>query len=216
MCYAKPGRRCQSHAREHLEDTKRKYKDAIRELNARSDALMAEQNQNGTQSTPEMRQELRTLWHEVNRRQERADKAQIDYDATEQGLQELRTLVEEKPTDKSLAQRLKYATLRAHWQTVTYESLKGLEDGDGFGKVFALRDALQEATRDLAFQQNKLAKTTTMSKQERYITQLAVKDLQSYIATVEKKIDKELSLNELLRRRGDQLLEGKTFITMNK
>lgn len=207
MCYEKPGKRCFSHAGDSLANKKER----VEKMQRKYDELLSEGNQ------PKI-----DAYAEKLRKVMQAElKAQIDYDATDVGMEELYDMKEELimigVSTVDIDRRIEKAQARAAWQVDMYNTLKEIENNDGFGKIYALEDAARYASVELEMEKEKLRVAKHLHEgAKQQLAELAVKDLTSYVKSVNKKIKSIKDNNATMRRIADKYMEDKKFITIYK
>lgn len=208
MCYEKPGKRCFSHAADSLEKKKeRSQKLADKYYNE----ILPSGNQPKIDAfAAKLRDVMQTEL-----------KAQIDYDATDVGLEELYDMKEELVMvgvdTTEIDRRIQKGQARAAWQVDTYTTLKEIENNDGFGKIYALEDAARYAAVELEVEKEKLRVAKHLHEgAKQQLAELAIKDLTSYIKTTNKKIKAIKDNNADMRRIADKYMEGKKIVTIYK
>lgn len=207
MCYEKPGKRCFSHAGDSLANKKER----VEKMQRKYDELLSEGNQ------PKI-----DAYAEKLRKVMQAElKAQIDYDATDVGMEELYDMKEELimigVSTVDIDRRIEKAQARAAWQVDMFNTLKEIENNDGFGKIYALEDAARYASVELEMEKEKLRVAKHLHEgAKQQLAELAVKDLTSYVKSVNKKIKSIKDNNATMRRIADKYMEDKKFITIYK
>lgn len=157
--------------------------------------------------------------HELRRMYRLTMKAHIDYNATDDGMEELFDEKEEllavNTSTKEVDKAIEVAQARAVWQTNTYHTLKEIEANSGFGEIYALEDAIKYASIELEMQKDKASTAKHLHQGiTQQLAEMAVTDLSSYIKTTEKKIKKIRSTKQYIRDLGKKGMEGKKFISM--
>lgn len=157
--------------------------------------------------------------YELRRMYRLTMKAHIDYNATDDGMEELYDQKEELLTvgasTQEIDRAIEVAQARAVWQADTYRTLKEIEANSGFGEIYALEDALKYASIELEIQKDRAATAKHLHQgAKQQLAEMAITDLGSYIKTTEKKMRNIRSTNQYLRDLGKKGMEGKKFISM--
>lgn len=205
MCYEKPGKRCFSHAADSLAAKKER----VEKMSKKYYELLSEGDQPKIDAyAADLRKVMQSEF-----------KAQIDYDATDVGMEELYDMKEELVMigvdTKDIDRRIEKGQARAAWQVNTYNTLKEIENNDGFGKIYALEDAIRYASVELEMEKEKLRVAEHLHEgTKQQLSELAIKDLTSYIKSTEKKLKDIHDTKDYMRRIADEGMKGKKFISM--
>lgn len=215
MCYAKPGKRCYAHASMAVEAGQSKVDALVYEINTYSEAKNVD------------RTVLRSKLKKLYTAQDRLARAQLDYDATDTGLEELEISLENVAGNEELvneiSNRINWGKKRAGWQTETYLKLLSYEQGKGTAEFYELKDAEAYAEKELYFYQQVLSEVkepnlsvfASSRRQDVSFVTLAIRDLNSYLETNRKHQKKLTESENFLRSYAEKLLKDKKFITIN-
>ena len=157
--------------------------------------------------------------HELRRMYRLTMKARIDYNATDDGMEELYDQKEELLTvgasTQDIDRAIEVAQARAVWQADTYRILKEIEANSGFGEIYALEDALKYASIELEMQKDRAATAKHLHQGvQQQLAEMAVTDLGSYLKSTEKKMRNIRSTNQYIRDLGKKGMEGMKFISI--